>query len=131
MRRQQILVNNLVVGCRTAIQAKNEDIVEANYSDSGKGAISLNHPVCFLAPEQTDYRLSSDSPANTNGVQNIQTRLIRHDFFGLLRFPSDTWTVGAFRSECALTRDADPLIEVEFRNGDMRRIDNVSHLSDK
>jgi len=123
--RRQAFINNLVVGCDSAIQAKREDVVVANYSDCGKGASPLDCPACFISPERNDYRLIPGSSGNTNGMQTAETGLVRHDFNGLLRFPNEKWTVGAFRAECAPVREEDSLIEVEFCDGRMCRMYDI------
>ncbi|MBM4083094.1 MAG: right-handed parallel beta-helix repeat-containing protein, partial [Planctomycetes bacterium] len=115
--RRQAYLNNLVVGCHSAVRAKPEDLVAANVTDQGTGAVHLDQPPAFVNPEREDYRLKPGSPLNNLGVENEQTKLARHDFHGLLRFPDAGRTVGAFRFEPTPKPDAATLIEVEFRDG--------------
>lgn len=119
--RRQAYLNNIVVGCRSAVRARAEDLVEGNYTDKGKGATPLDQPPGFSDPDREDYRLRPDSPLIKLGVENEYTKLVRHDFYGLLRFPDDGRTVGALRAEPPI-KDGATLVEVEHRDGSMQRL---------
>jgi parallel beta helix pectate lyase-like protein len=121
-----VYVNNLVVGCPRATVAGTTDIVGANYSDRGLGASILRGPPGFLNADAHDYRLQPDSPLNQLGTTDAFTPFVAHDFFGLLRFPAEAASVGAFRADRVPTDGAPFLIELELEDGTLRRIDRLA-----
>lgn len=121
-QRRQVILNNLVVGCRRAVASKQEDWVDNNYTDKGQGASESDAPNCFLCAACADYRLIPGHRFNTNGVETIETRDVRHDFYGLLRFPGERGSVGAFRGTSEFMPQSGTCIEVEYQDGTMRRL---------
>lgn len=120
--RRQVLVNNLVVGCRVAVKAKPADLVAANYTERGKGATPLNAESPFLGPAQGDYRLKPGAAVGHLGVRNEYTELVTHDFYGLPRFPDEPEAVGAFRATRTLDAAGVSRVEVEYEDGTMTRL---------
>jgi hypothetical protein len=55
-------------------------------------------------------------------VDNQVTRLVTHDFYGLLCFPDGGRTVGAYRLDSAPRPNSGTLVEVEFQDGELRRL---------
>ncbi len=121
-QRRQVIVNNLVVGCREAVRAKPGDCARGNYTDKGRGAEAIGDPDCFRDAAAGDYRLRAGHPLNTNGVETAETPQVRHDFHGLLRFPEAGRSVGACRGEVEDGPDRRTVIEVEYQDGAMRRL---------
>jgi len=117
---QQVYVNNLVVGSQIALAPREQDIAEANFTDKGTGAETIG--VTFRNPGREDYRLAPQSPLQKRGVDNRFTRLVTHDFYGLLRFPDAGRTVGACRLDAVPKPTSASLVEVEFQDGELRRL---------
>jgi hypothetical protein len=120
LNTQQVYVNNLVVGSQTALRPGEQDMAEANFTERGTGAESVE--VKFRHPDREDYRLEPQSPLYKRGVDNQVTRLVTHDFYGLLCFPDGGRTVGAYRLDSAPRPNSGTLVEVEFQDGELRRL---------
>jgi Right handed beta helix region/Protein of unknown function (DUF1565) len=117
---QQIYINNLVVGSPAAMSPRERDHAEANFTDRGTGAESAE--VAFRNAGREDYRLVPQSPLRKRGVDDEVTRLVGHDFYGLPRFPDDGRSVGAIRREPVPKPNSGSLVEVEFHDGELRRL---------
>lgn len=126
--RRQAFVNNLVVGCRSALRAKPNDLVAGNFTDEGKGATPAVPPPRFVDAEREDYRLDARSPLARQGVENELTKQVRYDFHGLLRFADAGRTVGAFRFEPEPVQGTSALVEVDLCDGTMQRLYGVRGL---
>lgn len=115
--------NNLLLGSEQAMQLEEDrhDDGDANYTDRGRGATPLPSPPAFMQRRPDDYRLRPDQPAARLGVVNPYTRLVRHDFHGLLRFEEDGQPVGAFRVFRPIPDGVHTVLEVEFEDGEMSR----------
>jgi hypothetical protein len=121
--RRQVVLNNLILGCHRAIQPREPDLMAANFTDKGKGAEAHpDLPNAFASPEREDYRLKPGSPLHGLGVENDYSKLVRHDFHGLLRFPDEGRSAGAFRRDVRPKSEAGSLVEVEFADGALRRM---------
>jgi len=122
--RGNVHMNNLIVGCEQAIRPRPEDVNAANFTDKGSGAEATGAPPAFRNPKKCDYRLTRSSPLNAKGVTgNNYTDLVRHDFYGLLRF-DDARSVGAFRRErTSLSKTA--MVELETTDGKPIRLYKV------
>lgn len=70
-------------------------------------------------PQALDYRLQST--AEPVAVDQPLVGLVRHDFYGLLRFPDLPQVVGAFRNDPTATDPSGVRIEIEFTDGTMQR----------
>ncbi len=114
-------VNNLILGCHTAIGAHEDDVLAGNYTDKGSGAAPLESVPAFANPERGDYRFSRAHPASGLGARHEYTDYVRHDFFGLPRLPGEPRAVGAFRAEPELPGDARAVLEVEWMDGSVAR----------
>ena len=124
-RRDQGIVNNLIVGCHKDVQLNyKDDVVAGNMSDTtpGKQPDAKGMPPAFRGAEHLDYRLPPGNPAANGGAENPLAQLVTHDYFGLLRFPGEPRAVGAFRVDAPVKPGALALVEVEYANGEMRRL---------
>jgi hypothetical protein len=79
----------------------------------------------FRNPGREDYRLSPQNQLNSLGLGNQFTASVGHDFYGLLRFPDDGRTVGAFRREPVPRLGTDTLVELELQDGQRRRLYDI------
>ncbi|NOZ19754.1 MAG: DUF1565 domain-containing protein [Planctomycetes bacterium] len=126
--RTNVHMNNIIVGCKRAIRSRPEDINAVNLTDEGTGAMAAPAPIAFRNPEHYDYRLKPDSALNVMGVKgNTYTRLVKHDFHGLLRFDDPARSVGAFRCEYA-SASKGAMVEVETTGGKAIRLYPVKPL---
>jgi hypothetical protein len=123
LNAQHVYVNNLVVGSRVAIRAREQDVVAANFTDQGRGAESLE--VTFLDPEREDYRLRPEISLRHLGATNQYTALVTHDFYGLLRFLDVGRSIGAFRVDTMPKPNASSLVELEFQDGKLQRLYDI------
>jgi len=120
--RTNVHMNNLIFGCRRAIASRPGDVDAVNVTDSGTGADHIDEQAVFADPQRFDYRLKTGSPLNVIGVKgNKYTDLVKHDFYGLLRFDEDGRSVGAFRCERA-SASPGAMVEVETVAGEAIRL---------
>jgi hypothetical protein len=110
-------INNLLLGVRNAIHSYKEDTVLGNLTDRGSNATPLATLPAFRNPERGDYRVAPDAAAVLRGQPHPQVGLVKYDFFGLLRFPDEPPTVGAFRIDATPAGSPPSLIEVEYTDG--------------
>jgi hypothetical protein len=122
-----LVANNLAVGCPYAVEGAAEDSAaySGNYTylspaelaagHRARGAVNAMNPPNFRHADAGDYRLAAEAATAYSGVSNALTRLVRHDFNGLLRFPEDAPVAGAFRAESGSR------LEVEFKDGSLVR----------
>ena len=107
-------VSNLVLGCSKALHPHMDGKPLANYSYKGTNARPLPCRPSFVAASPLDYRLAPSDPMGRSGVTHDLAKLVRHDFYGLLRHDDRPRSVGAFRPET----DADQVVlEAEFTDG--------------
>ena len=119
--RQQAQLNNVVVGCTRAVRHRDADTCGGNATDTGEGADPLGVEPGLVAPDRLDYRLAPDSPLRAGGVSNRLTRLVTHDFNGLLRFPADGAPRGAFRAEPPSAAAGTTKLELELTSSQLER----------
>ena len=85
----------------------------------------------YAAPAIGNYRIPIAHDAATAGVLSLPVatdgqmidvaKLIKHDFYGLLRFSEDGIPAGAYRNESTPTDGTTQQIEVEYRDGSIKR----------
>jgi len=129
----QAYVNNLIIGTDVAMYPHSDDINAGNYGDQrGDTSIQYQRYLGLLDRANKDYRLEIGSPLADLGaadvllyddgaIQATNDDLVKHDFYGLLRFDSDGHSVGAVRPGKDFTSTT---LEVEYADGTMERLEN-------
>jgi len=133
-----LMMNNLILGCKVAVVKGEGDFVENNFYERGKEMSFLKRYYPEKAKgektiekelkienlidrENNDYRIRKDEfpkSDNKNLTEFIKPYFTRYDFYGLLRFPEND-TVGATRKWDGKVENT--IIEIDFYDGRMVR----------
>ncbi len=114
--------DNVVAGCVSALWINPNTTFDrgANYTDRGENAEPLGDDLGFVDQANNDFRLKPSSPLAGAGTENEYTGYVRHDFYGLLRFPEDGRSAGAFRADPQIA-PGNACLEMELSEGSMVR----------
>lgn len=127
--KRQALVGNVVIGCDAPLRRwgwNPESLEVDNVSDTRKGKWPLDGTGGLRAPGRLDYRPVAGRLDPVSDAGREVTQFVRHDFYGLLRFPDLPQVPGACREDPVPVADPAALIEVELHDGTMRRLHDVA-----
>ncbi|RMD77174.1 MAG: hypothetical protein D6820_11815, partial [Lentisphaerae bacterium] len=127
---QHAVINNIILGCPVAVDKAGwteGSICAGNITEPAARDRSIPKvPIRFHAPDKFDYRPMPEllPVFRRYAFSNAITQHVKHDFYGLLRFP-DFPSLGACRLD-PIPRDPRQVrIEFELKSGEMFRLYGV------